>query len=218
MDEQVSLSDTVVLSAGMLGFGFACVWSLYLVRASRWATRDSRLAREVRTPPRGCLQMRMHFLVHDPAQSAALATAVGALPPRAKILAFKQTPASNAFLRVLEMEQTPVLAIGPGGVVFRISHRLPLQTEYASLYAKDKWEDVVEEVRSIDRKVKDSMGTTAPMTVVVYAVPDVHGLVDEVSFPFPIEKDSVFGTLQTDERVALLCLHTDNATEDHCRM
>ncbi len=211
------MADTVVLSAGMLGFGFACIWSLYLVRASRWATRDSRLAREVRTPPRGCLHMRMHFLLQDPAQSAALAAAVGTIPPRTAILALKQTPASDAFLRVLEMEQSPVLAIGPGGVVFRISHRLPLQKGYASLYGKSKWEDIVQQVRTIDRRVKERMGRAAPMTVVLYAVPDVHGMADKVCFPFPVEKDSIFGTLQTDERIALLCFHTDNAFEDHCR-
>lgn len=220
MDVDVSIAGTLVSCAAMLVFGFAVVYSIYLMRAFRWSSRESRLPREVRAPPRGCLHLRLHLLKQDPAQSAALASAAGVLlPPTVRILAAKQTPASETLLRLLEMEQTPVLAVGKGGCVFRLSHRLPLQTEYATMYKDGRdnkavtyWEDIVADVGSIVQKVRNSVGSAAPSTVVFYAFPDVHALVDSVSFPFAVNKETLSfqGSLGTD-RVAIMCFHSDSA-------
>ena len=213
----VSVADTVVICAVMIVFGFACVYSIYLMRAFRWASRESRLTCGVRTPPIGCLHLRMHILKQDPLQTAALASAVGTLPDNARILAVRQTPASESLLRLLEMEQTPVLAVGPRGTVFRISHRLPLQTEYSSIYKKDEsksmyWEDIVTDVGSIHQKVRDYIGSRAPMTIVFYAVPDVYSLVDSVSFPFAINKSSLaFKGKLGAARISIMCFHTGSA-------
>lgn len=203
-DDDLTVADSVVLSAGMIGFGIAFVYGVYLMKMFRWVSREFGAARAESLPAPGTMHMRMYALRRS---DNPLPRTID-FPDNIIPITVNLTADATSLLTALNAEQTPVLAVGPGGGVFRLSHRLPIHRAYAGVYGANVSDDKVSDrVRDIERRIAEA-GFAGE---VLYAVPDVHALTDKVSFPFAVDGDFRKAITRLARDFEVLCFHTEAA-------
>lgn len=189
-----SMLDSLLACSSMVILGATVILGMMMMREFKWTTRPwqpPESAVDGKIPP-GAYHLRMHTLIVDKQETEDLVKVVGEFPPSILPLAVAMNPASELLVKLLNKEGTPLLVIGPGGCLFRIFHKLPLDDKTFVYYGKDLTRtEVRNRVQGLTEKIDQVVGRAAPGKTLIYMIPEKTGKTI-VSFPFEIDRTVSF--------------------------